>query len=238
MNMIRYAMMKKLLGGSGGSGGSGGEEASALDSLIDKSITEITSNATTIGDRVFDGCSKLQKVNLPNTTLISDYAFNNCSMLSEINAPKVTRVGEGTSSYAFSGCSALESAKFPSALRVNGKCFYTCKSLKTLDFYALTYINSYAFENSYIFSRLVLRGETRCTLNMTNAFSNCYHFHGTVNATYNPDGLKDGYIYVPRALVEEYKAATNWSNFAEQIRALEDYTVDGTITGELDESKI
>ena len=47
-----------------------------------------------------------------------------------------------------------------------------------------------------------------------------------------------GYIYVPSTLVETYKTATNWSTFANQFRALEDYTVDGTTTGELDESKI
>ena len=49
---------------------------------------------------------------------------------------------------------------------------------------------------------------------------------------------KTGYIYVPRALVDSYKSATNWSTYASQFRALEDYTVDGTIMGELDESKI
>jgi hypothetical protein len=47
-----------------------------------------------------------------------------------------------------------------------------------------------------------------------------------------------GYVYVPRSLVDSYKSATNWSTYANQFRALEDYTVDGTITGELDESKI
>jgi hypothetical protein len=31
---------------------------------------------------------------------------------------------------------------------------------------------------------------------------------------------------------------TNWTTFSAQFRALEDYTVDGTTTGELDESKI
>jgi hypothetical protein len=56
-----------------------------------------------------------------------------------------------------------------------------------------------------------------------NAFSGAYHYHGTVNATYNPDGLKDGYIYVPKALIEDYKVATNWSTFADQFRAIEDY---------------
>ena len=47
-----------------------------------------------------------------------------------------------------------------------------------------------------------------------------------------------GYIYAPRALVDSYKAATNWSTYADQICALEDYTVDGTTTGALDETKI
>ena len=32
-----------------------------------------------------------------------------------------------------------------------------------------------------------------------------------------------GYIYVPRDLVDKYKAATNWSVYADQFRAIEDY---------------
>ena len=47
-----------------------------------------------------------------------------------------------------------------------------------------------------------------------------------------------GYIYVPASLVEAYKSAENWSSVAASFRALEDYTVDGTVTGELAESKI
>lgn len=47
-----------------------------------------------------------------------------------------------------------------------------------------------------------------------------------------------GYIYVPAALIDSYKTATNWSTYAAQFRALEDYTVDGTTTGDLDETKI
>lgn len=33
----------------------------------------------------------------------------------------------------------------------------------------------------------------------------------------------DGYIYVRKKLLEQYKAATNWSVYAAQIRAIEDY---------------
>ena len=36
-------------------------------------------------------------------------------------------------------------------------------------------------------------------------------------------GDNPGYIYVPKALVEEYKTATNWSVFADKFRAIEDY---------------
>ena len=32
-----------------------------------------------------------------------------------------------------------------------------------------------------------------------------------------------GYVYVPAALVDSYKAAANWQNYADQIRAIEDY---------------
>ena len=46
------------------------------------------------------------------------------------------------------------------------------------------------------------------------------------------------YIYVPSSLIEQYKSDREWSKITNQIRALEDYTVDGTITGELDERKI
>lgn len=48
----------------------------------------------------------------------------------------------------------------------------------------------------------------------------------------------NGYIYVPSNLIEQYKVATYWSTYANQFRVLEDYTVDGTVTGAFDYSKI
>ena len=45
-------------------------------------------------------------------------------------------------------------------------------------------------------------------------------------------------VCVPRALLEQYKASTGWKHGGGQIRAIEDYTVDGTTTGALDESKL
>ena len=117
--------------------------------------------------------------------------------------------------------------------------FYRYSSLTTANFPVATSIGSYVFQYCYLLTTVILRNTTRvCTLSNTNSFAYCHHYHGTVNATYNPDGLKDGYIYVPASLINSYKVATNWSTFATQFRALEDYTVDGTTTGELDENKI
>jgi hypothetical protein len=69
---------------------------------------------------------------------------------------------------------------------------------------------------------VILRSETVCTLADRNVFTNSYHILGTVDATYNPNGDKDGYIYVPSHLVESYKTATNWSTYASQIRAIDE----------------
>ena len=94
-----------------------------------------------------------------------------------------------------------------------------------MDLPLLKSINYKAFEYSNI-SALILRNDKICTLYNSNAFNETPIQSGT------------GYIYVPRDFIEDYKVAENWSTYATQFRALEDYTVDGTITGELDESKI
>lgn len=43
-----------------------------------------------------------------------------------------------------------------------------------------------------------------------------------------------GCIFVPRALMDAYKSDTLWEAFADYFRALEDFTVDGTVTGAID----
>ena len=59
-----------------------------------------------------------------------------------------------------------------------------------------------------------------------------------LNGSFGGTSFTDTHFYVRRALVDEFKTATNWSTYADMYRALEDYTVDGTATGELDMSKI
>lgn len=101
-----------------------------------------------------------------------------------------------------------------------------CTTLSLIDFPAVTSIVSGSLKGCTALTVLILRGETVCSLTNTNALTGSAIASGT------------GYIYVPGALVDSYKTATNWSTYATQFRALEDYTVDGTTTGELDETKI
>ena len=119
--------------------------------------------------------------------------------------------------------------------------FCNCNSLVKVDItrFNLSNISSSdgMFYGCYSLKQVIIRSLGSNILN-SNAFDKCYHLTGTVNATYNPNGDKDCYIYVPRDMVDTLKSATNWSTYSDQIRALEDYTVDGTTTGDLDETKI
>lgn len=124
----------------------------------------------------------------------------------------------------FASCAALTKVRFESVTRINDRAFQSCSALTTADFPAATYIGLWSLGQTAL-TTLILRSQTVATL-YTNGIG------------LTPIASSTGYIYVPRALVDSYKAATNWSTYANQFRALEDYTVDGTTTGALDESKI
>ena len=140
-------------------------------------------------------------------TSIGNYAFRSCSALTTADFPAATSIGN----YAFRGCSALTTADFPAATSIGISAFNGCSALTTADFPAATSIGISAFNGCSKLTALILRSETMCTLSNKNAFSSTPIASGT------------GYIYVPRALVDSYKAASNWSTYAAQFRAIEDY---------------
>ena len=89
--------------------------------------------------------------------------------------------------------------------------FNDCSKLTKADFQSVTGVWNASFENCAALTALILRSETMATLKGTTTFDN------------TPIKSGNGYIYVPAALVDSYKAATNWSNYASKIRAIEDY---------------
>lgn len=174
-------------------------------------------------DQAFQQCVQLTSVDLPNLTSIASDVFFGCS-ITHLNLPLLESLPGG---YTLSN-NDFTSVILPSLKSLGGASFFGCQLLITLDLPQLEIISAGTglFSSCNSLSALILRGGVRVDLT-----SNCLASdNGIANGT--------GYIYVPAALLEEYKSATNWSIYATQFRALEDYTVDGTITGELDETKI
>lgn len=205
-----------------------------IDILINRSITEINSNVTLVGENAFYRCEALVSANLPLATKVSNSAFGYCTNLESINIPLVANVGQQTFAY----CSKLTKISLPSVTFINSNAFNKCEMLETVDLGSTTYVSGYTFSNCYNLKAVIMRSTQKNNLVATSAFSNCYRILGTTNATHNPEGLKDGYLYVPRSILSSYTSSSDWGTWATQFRALEDYTVDGTTMGELDETKI
>ena len=82
--------------------------------------------------------------------------------------------------------------------------FRSCSKLTSVSLPAATRIGDSAFRFCSKLTTLYIgtESDTVCTLSSTNAI---------------PSSVTD--IYVPDALVESYKTATNWSSFADKIKA-------------------
>lgn len=198
--------------------------------------------ALTTGNSVFESCSKLVSVNLPKLTHLGANAFSRCSSLETIDLPEVVTLGSSSSGGVFSSCSKLKLVNLPKLQRLSMAFFSSCKALtevylpqvsgqitksafsscnalETAILPKCTEISSSVFSDCYSLKKLVLGTEatTNYAMGNTNCFSNCYHIKGTVNATYNPNGDKDGYIYVPLSRVAEVRTKTNWVTYATQI---------------------
>ena len=192
---------------------------------MDKTIEYIRfNNLESLQTGIFGGCSALIELHLPTCKQIyGGSCVSNCTSLKVINMPVLQ---SASASSIFSGCSALEEANFPELTTVGGSFFGNCYLLEKVDFGALKVINATSFSNCYSLKKIIIRSDTVCELRNSNAFNGCYHLLGTVNETYNPEGLKDGYIYVPDNLLENYRNATNWSVFADRFKPLSELEVE------------
>ena len=186
----------------------GGGGVNQLDEFMDGTITDINSKVTNVIAYALRESKALITVNLPNCTTIGTYAFYNCNGLKVFNAPNLSSIG----SNAFTNCKSLLEINFPSADSIKVYCFSNNTSLVKVDLGVTKSIAGYAFEYDAKLVTLILRkSDEICTLSNSNAFRSSAIANGS------------GYIYVPSALVDAYKSATNWSNYASQIRAIEDY---------------
>lgn len=232
-------------GGGGGGGISFDDIASCqLDGEVNLTVTSIKAgafwgnskitavkapNATDIEERAFYSCGSMAKIDASEVKSIGTYGLAYCYDLAELNFPKLETIG----TYGFYYCSSVQGdLVFPALSAATTQCFSRMSNITSIDLPVCKSIADQVFRYCSKLRTIILRSTTLCTLGNINTFYNMPFGSGQVG----------GKIYVPAILVESYKTAARWSTIygygTNEFRALEDYTVDGTITGALDTSKI
>lgn len=182
--------------------------AEVMNKQIDKLVNDkVTGELPTNFQR---GNKNLTIVDLPLITKMNSSIFYDCSNLKSVNLPSLKEMG----AEVFGCCSQVTEIYLPELTTISGwgYVFNVCFQLQKIILPKLTsQFGSGDFNACGKLTTLVLGANTVVPLTNANAFANTAIKNGT------------GYIYVPRAQLEAYKAATNWSTLASQFRAIEDY---------------
>lgn len=224
-----YANGAKITGTIETYAGEGGETVNKLAALVDSTLTEITAedlagatkireyafyfyysltsitipnSATTIGNSAFNACTKLTSITIPNSIrYIGNTAFSQCNSLTSITIPNsVTDIGRSV----FSSCIALTSITLSNSIKsISGYAFNSCSKLTSITIpSAVTSIGSSALN--------IGSSTNKATITMLP----------TTPPTIQSDTFNKSYlqkIIVPAGTGANYKAATNWSTFADYI---------------------
>ena len=176
-----------------------------LISLIDRTATsfEIPEGTTSIGAYAFAYCLSLASIIIPDgVTSIGEGAFGGCSGLTSVTIGNgVTSIGDS----AFYGCTGLTSLIIPnSIISIGDSAFSHCASLTNITIpNSVTSISNAAFGDCTNLTEIDFSTHNAVpTLADTSAFD------------YTSASLV---IKVPSALVDEWKAATNWATYADKI---------------------
>ena len=136
-------------------------------------------------------------------TSVGNYAFYDCRSLTSVDLPAVTSIGAS----AFENCAALTSVNIPVVTSVGNDSFSSCASLTSIELQSVTFFGSMSLSYCLSLRKLIIRNTSGvATLDAGNVFTN------TNNVI----------IYVPDALVDSYKSASRWSNYASRIKGLSD----------------
>lgn len=174
-----------------------------LTGIDDDSITSLRQYA-------FAYSTELKTARLSGVTIMPNSVFRGCPNLESADLSNVT----GTlGAYTFMDCPKLKSINVLSATNSSTSLCQNCVELERVEFGNMKTIGTSSFSGCTKLTTLIIRREGTSVTNLSN-----------VNAFNNtPIANKTGYIYVPSSLIDKFKAATNWTAYATQIRAIEDY---------------
>lgn len=152
-------------------------------------------NLTKMGWNCFTECIALEHLELPRLEEMW-YSIDYLPLVKELNLPKLKLLYHSVASNNYN----LKILRIPNIIKIE-ESIRACYKLRAI---IIEQTDSVCETDSYMLGR-------------------CYHFTGEVNEKYNPEGLKDGAIFVPDTLVESYKAAEHWSKFADLIKPLSEF---------------
>ena len=121
----------------------GGDSQAIIDSIIDGTVTEVTTYATKVRTSRFDGAYMMTNINMPNVTKIETNAFQWCAALVLTSLPEgLATIGNGS----FRGCTSITEMTFPSSLtNLANNSFTSCSKLTTVTFKSTPRIENGAF---------------------------------------------------------------------------------------------
>lgn len=135
-----------------------------------------------------------------SVTKLGTFALYYRSTLKTLNLPNMTDGASG----CVSQCTNLTEVRLPSLRTIeSGTWFANCSKLALADLGAAIQLSTSTFSNCSVLKTLILRrqGTAGTALPALNAF----------NGTPYAEGGSGGKVYVPSAMIEWYKSATNWS---------------------------
>ena len=184
-----------------------------------------TSGATSM-QHIFAYCQQLTEAPVLNTSKVTNMsnAFLTTG-LTKIPNWDFSKVKDF--SYTFSNCTSLKEATLDMSSATNiSNLFQGCSYLKHVEVNSMDSITSQYNVSSYCakcysLESFTIRNMTKVPVFYNSSYAypfvDCYHFTGTFQQTFNPEGLTDGGIYVPDEWVEPMKAATGWSYYGDFI---------------------
>ena len=195
------------------------------EGILDNTVIDLVDH-TAIKVTAFkmQNASALMSVDLPEVADLEESAFTSAfssSVVAPATFPKVMSIAKNAFAYG-----APVGLRFPVLTTCSGTLQFRCYQLASIDLGNLSTIGK-IFDYAPALKVLALRRSATTTL--STQLPTCPVLSGT------------GYVLVPRARISGYESATNWSAIkaaGSSFLALEDYTVDGTTTGLLDETKI
>lgn len=167
-------------------------------------------DAKVINEAAFQKCYSLKRLICGGLEKINSNVFNGDKALIDFgDTSNVTYIGI----QAFMACIALTSLKLPSVTSLGRSAFSGCTGLTKIDIgEKFATIDGGVFYGCSHLETLILRNPSAVVkLSYVAALNN------------SGIASKKGYVYVPAALLESYKTATNWVSFASQLRSIEDY---------------